>query len=325
MYTVLTSTFSHFVSSNVEIVQPPTITEAPKLPQPDINVVGTIREQVGANVFVIIGERFELTCNITQPVLPEVMYSWFKDGRAVNGSAENEQIFVMDNTTRGAFGLYCCKAVNIGGLSQACSRVVPLESGPILRTQPSSPSPRLPEQVTIAQTTVSIGGSLWTSDRGFGVITCEVILSNPPISSIEWFVGDPPVMIDENTAGVLFDRINITTDLGAMISHLVIRPTLSGDRANFTCLATSPAGTDRATSEYGGVCVCVCACVRVCVFMCMLLCVCVYMCNYNISLCFYTLKCYANARTYIHMYMHLFIRQLCMCFNRAFTCSFSFM
>jgi hypothetical protein len=235
----------------IELVKAPEIVRGPKLPRPDVNVVGTIRAQVGERVFVIIGERLELFCNITEPVIPSVSYVWFKEGRTINSSSLDDQVLVINQTKEDDVGHYCCRATNTGGRSEVCSFVTPVLSGPILAKQDRSPFPRLPDTVTIAQTIVKIGGSLWTAHGGTGVISCEVFFSNPPVNRIEWFVGEPPVSIDSSSVGDLLNRINIATNLNTSTSLLVIRPTLFRDRQNFTCRATNPAKSDEATSEYG--------------------------------------------------------------------------
>ena len=234
-------------------MQAPKLYQPQRLREPDVLRTGTITESVGANVYVIIGEDVELVCNLSTTGLPSPKLIWTRNARILNTSegALNLSIASADLIE---FDRYCCEVQNLAGYDIRCSTVFPRESGPLIYVGHPMPSPVLPYYVTTAPTTVRVGGSLWTSSGGEGRIICEVFFANPPLESIEWFVGELPVQVNGSISDSLevFNRITIVTDLHHRTSTLTIRPTEAGDDANITCRATSAARSSEVTSEYGG-------------------------------------------------------------------------
>ena len=241
-----------------EIVQAPKLYQPRRRSAPDVLRTGTITESVGANVFVIIGEDVELVCNLSIAGLPSPKFIWTQNARILNTSEDSQNLTIKSTDLRES-DLYCCEAQNFAGYDAACSRVFPRDSGPLIHVGQPMPFPVLPYLVTTAPTTVRVGGSLWTSGGGEGRVICEVFFANPPLESIEWFIGGLPVQVNGSISDVLslFDRITVITDLYRRTSTLTIRPTEAGDDANITCRATSAARSSEATSQYGGGSACV--------------------------------------------------------------------
>ena len=213
--------------------------------------------QVGTDVYVILGKSVTLLCDLAQRGIPQPTYEWRKNNFPINSTLPD--LLVLENLTEVRVDHYCCSATNVVGSSFECSTVNSLESGPILTLGPLLPYPdiRRPEALLSSQETqIRIGGNLWTAEGSRGKIHCDVSFANPPLLSIDWLYGDPPMLILLNETSVgnnsFLERITISTNVLRKTSTLEVFPTVYGDDTTFTCRAISEAKTTTATTQFGG-------------------------------------------------------------------------